>query len=182
MLYWTEYTMNKSGLRAFARSEKTKVDFKAVSVSVCNKISELDEYKSAKNVLLYYALPDEVSLDILIYDLERRNVCCVLPVVDKDTLILKKYDGASVTGAFGISEPTGDTVEPSSIDFAVIPGVMFDKSRNRLGRGKGFYDRLLPLLNCKTAGVCPDNLLIDNIAHEKHDIPVHMVVTDKRVV
>ena len=83
-------------------------------------------------------------------------------------------------GAFRIEEPDGDnTVDISDIDLIIVPGVAYDRDGNRVGRGKGYYDRLLRRSTATTIGVCYDFQLFDEIDAEEHDIPVHFVVTDR---
>jgi 5-formyltetrahydrofolate cyclo-ligase len=79
---------------------------------------------------------------------------------------------------FGILEPkTGKLVDPAEIDFAIIPGVAFDKKGNRLGRGKGFYDRTLhKLTRAIKVGIAYEFQLIDSVPVSEHDIPVDKVI------
>ncbi len=82
-------------------------------------------------------------------------------------------------GAFCIEEPDGDdTVGISQIDLVIVPAVAYDRRGNRVGRGKGYYDRLLSRARAVTIGVCYDFQLFDEIDSEEHDIPVHFVVAD----
>ena len=78
-------------------------------------------------------------------------------------------------------EPQGkDFTELEKIDLAIIPGMAFDKEGNRLGRGKGYYDRLLQQLRDCTIykiGICFDFQFLDHIPTEPHDIPVDEVIT-----
>jgi len=77
-------------------------------------------------------------------------------------------------GAFGIQESTGTVfTDFASIDLAVIPGVAFDAAGNRLGRGQGFYDRLLTRLqqyNIYKIGICFDFQRVGNVPTEAHDV------------
>ena len=84
------------------------------------------------------------------------------------------------TGAFGIQESTGEVfTDYASIDLAVIPGVAFDAEGNRLGRGQGFYDRLLTRLqhyNIYKIGVCFDFQRVEHVPTEPHDIPMDEIL------
>lgn len=110
----------------------------------------------------------------------------VLPLVVGDRLVLKEYTGPEslVPGYRGIFEPSADaiTVSPEEIDFAVIPGVAFDRKCRRMGRGKGFYDRLLPQVGCMKVGVGYDCQLLDGIPTDPWDVPLDAVVTPSEVV
>lgn len=106
----------------------------------------------------------------------------VLPVVTGDELELRRYSGKTdlKKGSFGIDEPTGEIVTDfSSIDVAIIPGVGFDKYGNRLGRGKGYYDRLLPKLQSYNIGVCFSFQVLPEIPTESFDRPMDEVWTQE---
>lgn len=167
-------------IRAFIKARRKAIapgDSAAWSAAVMDKIAALDAFRRAKTVLAYWPLPGEVDTTSLVTSGQKRFI---LPVVDGDDLILKQYDPARMApGAFGILEPTADavTVQPEEIDFAIIPGVAFDPEGGRLGRGRGFYDRLLPALRCPKAGVAFPFQMIDRIPTDPWDIPMDIVVT-----
>ena len=134
-------------------------------------------------ILLYHALPDEVNTSLLLETLSNRlggNKKIILPVVSGDILILKEFLPDDVaSGYMNIQEPQkGECIDPSEIEIAVIPGVAFDTLCNRMGRGKGFYDKLLPYLNCRTVGLGFDFQIVDNIPCEEFDKPLDMVITE----
>jgi 5-formyltetrahydrofolate cyclo-ligase len=86
-------------------------------------------------------------------------------------------------GSFQIEEPTGDAVtDPAEIEVIVVPAVAFDRKGNRLGRGKGFYDRLLSTTRATTIGVGYDFQVFDELPVEEHDIPMDMVITQNNVI
>jgi len=154
----------------------------AASLTVCEKLSRLPEFQSARRPLLYMSLPGEVQLQSLL-DRFSATKTIVLPRVVGDSLELRAYSpSALVSGYKGILEPSDEApvVSPSSIDFAVVPGVAFDHSGARLGHGRGFYDRLLPDLSCPVVGVCFDYRLIDALPTSPWDHPVDLLLTEKR--
>jgi 5-formyltetrahydrofolate cyclo-ligase len=104
----------------------------------------------------------------------------VLPVVLGDELELRVYSGddSMETGAFGIMEPMGEPYV-GDVDVAIVPGVAFSDGGVRLGRGKGFYDRMLKSLPCYKIGLCFSfqRMDISSLA-EPHDVLMDEVVSD----
>lgn len=136
-------------------------------------------FRAAHTVLLYYSLQDEVDTHEFVqkWSEEKR---ILLPVVVGNELELRVYTGPRdlATGAYGIEEPTGELfTDYQAIDFAVIPGVAFDAAGNRLGRGKGYYDRLLPRLTAFKAGICFPFQFVEDVPAEPFDIGMDTVIT-----
>lgn len=136
---------------------------------------------AARTVLLYYSLADEVQTHDFVEKWYRRKTI-LLPVVKGDVLELRVYTGRQCmqTGeAYHIEEPAGEAfTEYEKIDFSIIPGVSFDACGNRLGRGKGYYDKLLPLLSSYNVGVCYSFQVSGHIPAEPFDRPVDEVWTE----
>jgi len=141
------------------------------------KMESVSVFDNADTVLLYASIPGEISSwDAIEKWSGFKRI--VLPVVVGDCLELREYcRDLLVPGYRGILEPSAESrlVKPSEIGFAVIPGVAFDRFGHRLGRGKGYYDRLLPSLPCVKAGVCYDHQIVDTVPVEAHDISMDMV-------
>ena len=136
-------------------------------------------FRAANTILLYHSLGDEVDTHTFIkkWSSEKR---ILLPVVVGDNLELRVYTGPEdlATGAYGIEEPTGERfTDYAAIDFAAIPGVAFDAAGNRLGRGKGYYDRLLPHLTAFKAGICFPFQLVEEVPAEPFDIRMDTIIT-----
>ena len=84
------------------------------------------------------------------------------------------------TDSYGILEPVGEPfTNYHDIDVAIIPGMAFDLAGNRMGRGKGFYDRLLPkLADARKIGICFSFQLLEHIPTEAHDCPMDIIVSN----
>jgi 5-formyltetrahydrofolate cyclo-ligase len=88
-------------------------------------------------------------------------------------------------GAFGILEPReAVVVEPSAIDFVLVPARGYDRSGNRIGRGGGYYDRYMaqPAFRAVRCGVAFAAQVLDSIPHTPHDLPVELLVTERSIV
>lgn len=162
--------------------EKTKYSdstLEALSQEILEKLERLPAFQESKTVLLYHSLKDEVRTRAFIEKWSKKKTI-LLPVVSGDQLELRHYTGIGdlSPGAYGIAEPTGRLVEDyTSIDLVVVPGVAFDKEGHRLGRGKGYYDKLLPRIPAVFAGICFPFQLIDKIPVEPFDIRMDTVIT-----
>ena len=177
--------MTKRELRQQIRTQKRRLsaaELAVMSEDICSKVLALASWQEAGTLLLYYPLPDKVDVRLLIKDAFESGKKVLLPVVKGDELELHLYEGeASLKeGTFGIMEPTGPLFAPKhygEIELAIIPGMAFDSVGHRLGRGKGYYDRLLPnLKTAKLTGICFPFQLLEEVPAEAHDISVCKVI------
>ncbi len=168
--------------RQIAHLKKTTplAERKELSRLIMEALEQNDAFIRAQTLLLYYSLPDEVYTHHIVekWSKEKR---ILLPVVKNDTeMEIREYTGKAdlKEGAFHIWEPSGRLfTEYEQIETAVIPGMAFDEEGHRLGRGKGYYDRLLPkLTHAYKIGVCFPFQYLDGIPHEPYDIPMDEVV------
>lgn len=178
--------MTKSELRAFIRTQKQQYNaarLAAMSEEICSRVLASAWWQEAGILLLYYPLADEVDVRPLIREAFESGKQVMLPVCVGDELELRLYEGETslAKGAFGIMEPNGPLFAEEhypDIRLAVIPGMAFDRAGHRLGRGKGYYDRLLPkLTNARLEGICFPFQILDEIPADAHDFPVHEVAS-----
>lgn len=158
------------------------------SENVARNLQGLPLYKGADCVMFYYPLKREVNLLGTIREaLKQKRVC--FPVIDLEKGDLIPYEVKDlakdfVKGPLEIMQPDTERareVELQDIDVVIVPGLAFDRKKNRLGRGKGFYDRFLRKLDKKTGrvGVAFDFQLIPSIpTHPPRDEKVDLVVTE----
>jgi phosphomannomutase len=119
--------------------------------------------------VLYDSLPDEVDLRPLADEFE----ALVTRTPDDGALTIHGFDSEREMHRLGFSQPVAGSSEvaPSEVDVVLLPGLAFDASGVRLGRGGGHYDRLIPRLRpgCFLVGVVPEALVVDRIPREDHD-------------
>ena len=152
------------------------------SETVMRGVEALPEFQRARVVLLYWSMVDEVQTHAFV---ERwyKEKTLLLPCVDGDDLRLRQYTGPECMVAgeqFGIGEPTGEEyTDLDAVELIVVPGVAFDRQNNRMGRGRGFYDRLLKSTpNAVKVGVAYDFQILDSIPVEPHDVKMDRVITE----
>lgn len=148
---------------------------------VVEEVAEyLKERPYLKVIAIYAALPGEVDLKTLPSMVGRK---WVFPKVNGEELTffqVKSFEDDLVAGAYGIPEPREglDPVEISRIDLFLCPGLGFDVRGGRIGRGRGFYDRVLVRARAGAVklGVCFGHQIVDEVEMESHDVRMNGVI------
>ncbi|MCI5627924.1 MAG: 5-formyltetrahydrofolate cyclo-ligase [Porphyromonadaceae bacterium] len=178
--------MEKSDLRRKIKAMRLMLsddDKSGAAEQVFSQLEKCAAFLLADKILMYHSLPDELST-IAFLDKWGTKKHFYLPRVNGVNLDILPYDRSRLElGAFHIEEPVGDELtDPAEIELIVVPAVAYDRRGNRLGRGKGFYDRLLSTTKATKIGVGYDFQLVDEIDVEPHDIPMDMVITQTEVL
>ena len=151
----------------------------AQSASIWERLEQNQAFKDATDILIYWSMDDEVQTPAFIDKWSALGKRFYLPSIQGDDLIVKLYDGKLHPGEqFGIPEPDGKPVtDLSPITLVLVPGRAFDAAGNRMGRGRGFYDRLLPQLpHAIKAGVCFDCQKLPCVPTDDNDIKMDFVI------
>ena len=180
----------KSALRQMIRAQLDKISpaVRAVeSAELCERLKA--QMPSARTILFFAALPDELEVWPVLELALALGTNCALPFFDavKKTYgakIIKQLGTDIVIGKFGVREPALSCAEIplNQFDLMLVPGMAFDLSGNRLGRGKGFYDRILKEASGIKCGVGYDFQLLEQIPTEPHDAWVDFMLTPSRCV
>lgn len=160
------------------KARYSAAELRALSEKPLKQLERYLEFVSARTVLLYHSLPDEVYTHHFIEKWAGRKHI-VLPVVVGNDLILRRYTGSHdlTAGEYGIAEPTGELfTDYDRIDLAIVPGLAFDRNGHRLGRGKGYYDRLLPHITARKAGLCFPFQRVEHVPTEATDVTMDEVI------
>jgi len=143
-------------------------------------------WSRAASVLCFVPLADEPDIASVMEDAWRAQKIVALPRYDAAGGI---YSAARVSarlelapGQFGVLEPNAGcpSIPLNQLDLVLVPGVAFDLAGRRLGRGKGFYDRLLAQVSGHKCGVAFDLQVVDRLPEEPHDVRVDSIVTPTR--
>lgn len=176
--------MTKSELRQTIRLAKrqfTQEQLGELSLSIIARLESNEHFVNAKTVLAYHSLPDEVFTHDFIRKYSATKTILLPKVIGNGEMEIRRYRGESDLrqGAYGIMEPCGELFcDYSQIDLAIIPGMAFDARGNRLGRGKGYYDRFLSLArNIYKVGICFPFQLVETVPTEDTDIAMDLVVS-----
>jgi 5-formyltetrahydrofolate cyclo-ligase len=175
---------HKKQIRKHIREIKSKISLaekQLRSEKIFRKLENNTFFQKADCVMVYWSMEDEVQTqDFILKYAGKKEI--ILPSVQIEELVLRKFDGLESlkTGVkYGIQEPEGeDFIDFEKIDLVIVPGIAFDNENNRMGRGKAYYDGLLPKLNAYKIGVCFDFQLIDAVPTDEHDVKMNEIITD----
>lgn len=149
------------------------------SLSVWEAVERDEVFQQAETVLAYWSMDDEVYTHDFVNKWAGSKTL-LLPCVKGDELEFRYFDGEERLQpgeGYAIPEPVGELfTDWGKIDLILVPGVAFDKSGNRLGRGKGYYDKVLKQTGACKVGVCFDFQLVERVPVEPHDVKMDRVV------
>ena len=156
------------------------------SKRVTGNFQQLEVFKSSTTIALYMALGGETDLSSLFLECWKHGKHTCIPIFNAETHL---YEMAKVTantryrlGHYGIREPIAPTlITMDQIDLMAVPGIAFDLQGQRLGRGGGYYDRLLEGFCGDTAALAFDFQILPSIPVEAHDQPVQYIVTETKL-
>ena len=163
------------------KNERNQLSVDFVSHSseiICKKIKELYPEKEIV-VCAYSAIRNEVDISELFdyYD------DVFLPVTEGDEMTFYRVTEQLEQGTFGVSEPKKITMLNVKPDLVLVPGVAFDENLNRVGYGKGYYDRFLEDENLMTLGIAYDFQVTKSIDDVfESDIRMKKIITERRVI
>lgn len=155
---------------------------------IMDKIINLKSYQESKVVFIYMDFGNEVITSQLIKHMLSENKRVVIPFTDTLNTVLIPSEITKEAdlklNSFGYYEPINICpVNVEDIDLVIVPGVVFDKNLNRIGFGKGYYDRILNKLkpSAKRLAVAHEFQVLESIPTEDHDVKMDMIVTEKNI-
>lgn len=162
-------------------SEITKSQW---SEKILDKLRKEKDFLKAKNILFYLPIKGEVNLTKLT-DYIKKDQKIYLPAIKNDEIVIKEFKSSSnlKEGKYLCLEPKHEKISKEEIlDLALIPGIAFDKKGNRIGFGKGYYDKLLKKINCLKIGIAYQFQILKKIPTEKHDQKVNKIITEQKII
>jgi 5-formyltetrahydrofolate cyclo-ligase len=186
----TDLNLKKAALRKQIRDARQIISpaaRNAMSAQIRDRLKEQTIWKNAGSVLFFAPLPDELDVWPLLEDTLAGKKIAALPRFDSASnsyvaCRVKNLRSEIVTGQFGIREPGANCVEIplNRLDLVLVPGVAFDLQGRRLGRGRGFYDRLLADVRGVKCGITFDEQVVGEIPAGPQDVRMNFILTPTR--
>ncbi|MBU4228648.1 5-formyltetrahydrofolate cyclo-ligase [bacterium] len=187
--------MNKEEIRRNTLKKRLSLsseDIREKSRQVFLNLAETVEYRNSQNIMFYAATRSEVQTEEMIKMSIKMGKNIFVPIILPECINLapskiSDFDIELEKGKKGILEPKKEYYRlfPSeNIDLIIVPGVAFDLSGNRIGRGFGYYDNFLRKVrsSAKIIALAFEMQIVKKIITDKNDIPVHKIITEKRII
>ena len=159
------------------------------SKEIANNLFSLEEINSTQNIAIYLSFKNEVETKQIIEKFWKLNKNVFVPITNSccDFLSFVKLNSFSelVTDSRGILEPKEKGfVSPEEIDLFIVPGIAFDFNGNRIGFGKGFYDKFFSknLIRSKKIALAFEFQVLEEIPCEEHDVKIDIIVSEKSIL
>ena len=180
--------MDKNILRGILlqkRAEFSREQRKEMDRDIAMGITDFPLFKNASMLLIYAPLENEINLLPVAHVARKRGIPVAFPRCDKETNTMQFYilpEGQKLSpGAYGIPEPPENAplCRPDEHALCILPALSYDLAGNRIGYGKGYYDRYLATFPGVTVGTTYASILLKSVPTEAHDLPVDWLFTER---
>ena len=164
------------------RDNLSLIEVENASFLITNKVIEKIKNLNAKTFMLYKSFKNEVKTDKIIDFLLSANKTVAYPItIGEDMVAGVPTSSEYKKSSLGVLEPIDYTIIETP-DVVFVPLVACDKNKNRIGLGKGYYDRFLKCKGSLKIGICYDFQVVENIPKNPHDIPLDIIITEKQII
>lgn len=185
--------MDKAALRHEIKGRLTAMSATAriaKSKAICRQIVESEQFHRAGVVMAFLSLPHEVDTTLLILHAWQQGKTVAVPKISWEQRHMIPVEITSLetglhTDHMGLRNPVnGNPIPFQDINLVITPGLGFDRSGNRLGRGRAYYDRFFAgdKITAARWGVSFTEQLCETIPHDATDIAMHAVVTEEEII
>lgn len=174
----------KRALRADLNARRANLEYDPeLADGILRNLAELVSARASKSLACYLPFGNEPDTELFIDWALDAGIQVLLPVSrETGELSWVIYEGETEVGIFGFAEAVGQEASLDDVDLVIAPALAVDQLGNRLGKGKGYYDRALSGRQLPVVAVVYDDELLDSIPVEPHDQPVAAVVTPSQLV
>lgn len=166
------------------KKDFSKEDLQFKSDEVLSVLEIVGVFQEAKHILIYNSMEGEVATANFIQKWEGEKEF-YLPVTYKDKIVFREYNSSIKLeeSKFGVFEPVGaDIQDYGFVDLVIVPGVAFDRKMNRVGYGKGYYDKFLSQIKAPKLAICFEFQLLDSVPTDSHDIKMDYLVSENDLI
>ncbi|MFN3654819.1 MAG: 5-formyltetrahydrofolate cyclo-ligase [Candidatus Nitrosotenuis sp.] len=177
----------KSSLRKLllGKRDSLSADFIDIaSKKIQRNLKKTQDYQTAKTIAAYYSIGSEVRTHDILQDILSNGKTLALPRVEDNHLVfcnVSRFEDLE-KGEFGVMEPKQNCPQINEFDVILVPAIAMTKGGQRLGYGKGFYDRFLADTKSTTIALIYSKFVVKNIPFSEDDVRIRLVVTEDEII
>ena len=177
--------MDEKELRKFMIEKRAKLSAFALdkaSEKVENALFSIAGILDYSTYFVYKDFRGEIKTDGIISRLLSSGKIVTYPLLLEEMEAVESKDGVFIKDKFGVDVPQNYEILSSAVEVVITPLVACDTNLNRLGFGKGYYDKFFAKFPCLKIGICHDFQIVDTLSPKPWDIPLDIIITDKRII
>jgi 5-formyltetrahydrofolate cyclo-ligase len=152
-------------------------------IIIRQRLMALTTFQDAQKIGCYISTSQEVDTTKLIREVINRRGIIFVPFLNEEMQFTPLFhDSVLEANRYGIMEPVVKENFQKPLNCIIVPGLAFDVEANRLGRGGGHYDKYLQRTHTTKIALCYDFQIIEGLPIDDHDVPMDIIVTEKRVI
>jgi len=181
--------MHKEGIRKYVLENRKMMktsDVSNLSNTICKRLLREKIILDSNTVMVYFSVNNEVSLEKFNKKMFSLGKTIVAPKIEDEKINPYKISDLNhlKRGYAKILEPSfsDKPMKIENIDLVLVPGIAFDQYGNRIGYGKGFYDKFLKNSKAIKIAPCFENQIVENVRPDIYDVKMNKLITEKRVI
>lgn len=166
------------------RNHLTKEQVQEWSERICTRLLESELFQKAEGICFYYPLGNEVDLLSVANEALKQGKCISFPRTEGADIRFYQVEDLMdfKEGCFHVMEPVSDKFFAIERPLILTPGLVFDEQKNRMGYGKGYYDRYAAgMPEAVKVGIAYEMQLTEAVPVDSFDIPMDHIITEERI-
>ena len=180
-------SVQKAALRKHLLEKRDAIsdEFRNISSNkIYQNLKQVDSYINSHNIACYFSIGSEIDTYDIMLDILKQGKNILLPkIVDNNLKFYVIPDlGKLEKGEFGIMVPKDSCKEMEKIDCILIPTIGISRSGDRLGYGKGYYDKFLSSIDAVKIALTYSKQIVKSVPTESHDIKIDLIITEDEII
>jgi 5-formyltetrahydrofolate cyclo-ligase len=180
-----EIVMDEKTLRKSIIKMRENLDKETLALSsktITESLFDIKGFTEFSSYFVYNSFRGEVDTSEIINRLKSMGKTVLYPLTVGDSMYAVKPESENfIKDKFGVYVPEKYSII-DKVDVVIVPLVACDTNLNRIGFGKGYYDRFLRNRKCLKIGICHDFQVVDEIDPKEWDVPLDIIITEKRII
>jgi 5-formyltetrahydrofolate cyclo-ligase len=180
-------SIKKAALRKHLLEKRDAIsaEFRNISSKkIHENLKQINSYTNSQNIGCYFPIGSEVDTNNIMLEILKQNKNMLLPKIVNSNMefyVIPNLEKLE-KGKFDIMEPKDNCEKAENIDCILVPTVGISKNGDRLGYGRGYYDKFLSSSNAIKISLTYSNQIVKSVPSELHDIKIDLIITEDEII